>query len=142
MKMTAKLKLTLFFSLIILFLSGVLTWVLETAFQTEGPFGAEPPHSRIWWLDLHSVTGLWFLAIFGYLLHSHIEPCWRRRRHIKSGLLLTGGIVILFLTVPWLFYATDETTKQWAKWIHNYLGLIMPIPFFIHYFLCRRNRGR
>jgi hypothetical protein len=124
-------------TLILMYFSGVITWVLTHWIKFNGGFGPEPTPLRTWWLDVHSIIGLFFMVLFGYLFHSHVRPSWRLRRRRRSGFVLTSGIVLLLLTVPALFYLSNEFAKSQIALFHTYLGLVMFLPFAVHYFFRR-----
>ena len=89
---------------------------------------------RTYWLQLHSVIGLWFLALFGYLFHSHVRPAWRRRRKLKTGTSFTAVLIFLCATVPGIFYFSNEVLKNYTAAAHTYVGLFA-IAFFLFHFL-------
>jgi FtsH-binding integral membrane protein len=134
MRILGRLKYILFATLLGMYLTGFFTWVMSHWLQVDGPLGLEPSPARLWWLQSHSVISLWFLILFGYLFHSHVEPSWRRGQKLKSGAALTGTFILLIVTVPGLFYLTNETLKSSVVWIHTYVGLSVLAVFLIHYF--------
>jgi hypothetical protein len=129
MKLSRRIKRILYISLSLLFLSGLYYFILDHYFKTVGEFGEIQNPAQFWSLRLHSLTGLWFFIFFGYFYAKHIQPGLKGQRLKKSGLLLYSVLAILFLTVPGLFYLSDETLKFWTAQFHTYLGLLF--PFFI-----------
>jgi hypothetical protein len=138
MKIKSGLKTILLSTLSLMYLSGAVTWILSYWFQVDSGMGPEPTPFRVWWLDVHSVIGLFFMVLFGYLLHSHVRPSWRLRRRRKSGAVLTAGICLLLVTVPGLFYLSNEWAKTQVALFHTYFGLFMFFPFAVHYFFRKR----
>jgi hypothetical protein len=138
MKIKRRLKLILPSTLTLMYLTGVLTWVLGHWFQTDHGFGPESSPFKIWWLQIHSIISLWFLVLFGFLFHSHVIPAWKRRKRRLSGGLLTGTLIFLALTVPGLFYLTNESLKSSVALVHTYVGLVLLFIFLFHYF-AKRN---
>jgi hypothetical protein len=132
MKFSRPFKVFLYAILLGLYFSGVAVWALDLWGKVDHGFGPEPAVSQIWFLRGHSVTGLIFFVLFGYLLHSHMRPGWKSRRKVKSGLLMVSPVVFLMLTVPGLFYLTDDGQKHIVAIIHTYVGLIVFLPFFLH----------
>jgi hypothetical protein len=117
-----------------MYLTGVFTWVLSHWFLVNAGFGLESSPLRIFWLQVHSVASLWFLALFGYIFHAHVIPSWRRGRKRLSGMVLTLVLIFLSLTVPGLFYITNEGIKNSVALIHTYVGLSLVAVFLLHYF--------
>lgn len=137
MKISSGTKKTLLITLGLLWASGVVTWIMGSWFQVDDGLGPAPSPFRIWWLQLHSVTGMFFMILFGYLWHAHVRPSWMRRRRIWSGGVLTAALIVLIVTVPLLFYVINETVKSQVALVHTYLGLALVLPFFYHYFFAR-----
>jgi hypothetical protein len=116
------------------YFTGVLTWVLANWFLTNSGFGPESSPLRVFWLQMHSISSLWFLALFGYIFHSHVIPSWRRGRKRLSGAILTSVLIFLSLTVPGLFYISNDALKNSVALIHTYVGLSLVLVFLLHYF--------
>jgi len=110
-----------------------MSWVLTHWLMNPGLIQDEPSKWRMTWLQSHSVVGLFFFSLFGYLLHAHIRPAWTRRKKRLSGGVLTCLILILLVSVPGLFYVTSELLKPWIIGLHTYLGLALIFFFAIHY---------
>jgi hypothetical protein len=134
-----RIKRILYPALLGLYVSGVAVWVMQTFMQRDHGFGLQAPPQTLDILHIHSIIGLWFLLVFGYLFRAHIETGWRSKMKRRSGVLLTAPFLILFATVPGLFYLVDEKWKSTTSFIHTYLGLILVVPFFIHYFTKKRQ---
>ena len=132
MKLLQPFKTILWFTLVLLYGTGVLVYVLATWFQSDRGMGPEPSPWQLTSLQVHSITGLLFLIFFGYLWATHILPGWRRRRLRGTGALMTGVCIVLMLTVPILFYSTHEEFKNLTGLVHTYLGLASILPFLLH----------
>src|SRR5689334_9871281 len=104
MKIPLRQKIILFSTLAALYLTGLLTWILSNWFFVVSSFGAEPTPMRVFWLQLHGVISLWFLAVFGFIFHAHVLPAWKRGRKRWTGSLLSGVLIFLCMTVPGLYY--------------------------------------
>lgn len=138
MKIPLRQKIILLLTLTALYATGVSVWVLSRWFLVVSAFGPESSPMRVFWLQMHSIVSLWFLALFGFIFHSHVMPAWRRGRKRLSGSFLTGVLIFLSLTVPGLFYITDDTLKNNVAAVHTYVGLAAILVFLLHYF-SRRN---
>ena len=132
MKIPKVLKWILYFVLFAVYGTGLIYWILKNWAQKDYGMGPEAWHGSIWFLQSHSILGLGFLILFGYLIHSHIEKGLRTKKKTKSGLFLLSVFVILILTVPFLFYLNDENKKLQIALIHTYLGLFLILPFVVH----------
>ncbi len=132
MKIPRRFKVILLSSLALLYLTGLVTWVLSHWFQVNSGFGLEPSSLRQWWLQVHSIVGLWFMVVFGYLFHSHVQPAWRRGQKRKSGLALTSLLIVLILTVPALFYVANDGLKSSVAQFHTYAGLSLLLLVIAH----------
>lgn len=139
MKLIQPFKTVFIFTLSLLFASGALVYVLEGWFTRDSEIGPEPSPWQLTTLQIHSITGLMFLFLFGYLWATHVVPSFRRRRRLISGVCLTAICLALILTVPFLFYATHESVKSAAAAIHTYLGLASIAPFILHSTLWRKS---
>ncbi len=117
-----------------LYATGFLVWVAKTFLQVDTGFGLEAPAATIWYLRSHSMISLWFLIIFGYLYRSHIQPGLNSSRKKISGLTFLIGIAIVIITVPGIFYITNDSVKNKVSWLHTYMGLALLGFFFIHLF--------
>lgn len=118
--------------MLVLYVTGVVVFLLSRWFLVDRGFGPEPSVWKLSVLQIHSIVGLGFIFLFGYLWPTHIVPGWRRRRKRLTGFLMTAACVILLLTVPLLFYATQEAVKSAAVWLHTYLGLGAVLPLLAH----------
>lgn len=134
MKLPLRLKWLVLASLHAMYFTGLITWVMGYWFQVQTAFGNEPSPFRLWWLQLHSIVSLWFLILFGYLFHAHVQPAWRRRKKRRSGAVLTGTLIFLIATVPGLFYIANEYLKSWVAMVHADVGLTVLLIFLLHYY--------
>lgn len=133
MKLGPRFKAALLWTSAFLYMSGLAVWLLATRFQTDNGYGgleSSPWKPAV--LHAHSVAGLAFLGLFGYLWSAHVEPGLKQRKKKRSGLTLLAFFAILFLTVPFLFYATGETVRSSAAWVHTWLGAVLLAPFLFH----------
>ena len=87
MKLRPGFKLVLYVSLSLLYFSGAYVWAR----------GMAPDASRLTvsLLHFHSIISLWFLILFGYLWHSHIQKGLKARKKMKSGISLPLGSALL-----------------------------------------------
>ena len=133
MKLGPRFKAALLWTSAILYATGIAVWALASPrLQTTGDYGPEPSPLKPRFLHAHSVAGLFFLVLFGYLWHAHVEPGLQRQKKKLSGLTLLAALMILFSTVPLLFYLTGETARAWNAAVHTWLGAALLAPFVFH----------
>lgn len=132
MKLGRGFKAALLWTSAFLYMSGLAAWLLADHFQTDHGFGPEPSPLKPWALHAHSVAGLAFLVLFGYLWRAHIEPGLQRRKKKVSGLAVLAVLGVLFATVPGLFYLTGETARAATAAVHTWLGAAALAPFLYH----------
>lgn len=132
MKLDRWFKAVLLWTSAFLYMSGLAAWALARWFQTDQGFGPEPSPLKPWALHAHSVAGLGFLVLFGYLWRAHIEPGLRRRKKKRSGLTMIAVLGVLFATVPLLFYLTGEQARAATAAVHTWLGAAALAPFLYH----------
>lgn len=132
MKLGPRFKAALLWTAAILYITGLAAWALASHFQVDTGYGLEPSPLKPWFLHAHSVAGLVFLVLFGYLWRDHVEPGLRRQKKKRSGLTLVAALVVLFATVPLLFYLTGESARAWTAALHTWLGAALLAPFLYH----------
>ncbi|MBX7231362.1 MAG: hypothetical protein K1X29_04660 [Bdellovibrionales bacterium] len=146
---------------------GMATWILREFFSQDRGFGPEPLPQTTTVLHVHAVVGLWFLMLFGYLYHFHVQPSWKGGTYpakrdslssseknliknsksffrftrleftslrVTSGNLFFWSCLILILTVPGLFYFTEETLRKYTSIVHVYVGIVSILPIVCHWF--------
>ena len=133
MKLGPRFKALLLWTSAILYMSGLAVWLLASSrFQVQGEYGPEPSPLKPWFLHAHSIAGLLFLVLFGYLWRDHVEPGLKRSKKKRSGLTLVAALAVLFATVPMLFYLTGDSARAWTAAVHTWLGAILLAPFLFH----------
>ena len=132
MKLGRGFKLLLLWTCGVLYATGLAAWLLASRFQVDRGYGPEPSPMRPFFLHSHSIAGLLFLVLFGYLWKDHVEPGLRKFKKRRSGLTLLAALVSVLATVPPLFYATGQTARAWTVAIHVWLGAALLAPFLFH----------
>lgn len=125
MKLAQPFKSILLSTCFFVYISGFLVWWLE--------YKTEVADLRTSSLHVHSIISLWFMIVFGYLYHSHIQRGLRSRRRLWSGVILTSIICALIFTVPFLFYLSSEEWRERIANIHTLIGLSVVAPFLAHF---------
>ncbi|HXT01209.1 MAG TPA: hypothetical protein VN915_11075 [Elusimicrobiota bacterium] len=132
MKLGPRFKALLLWTSAILYITGLAVWLIASRFQVQGEYGPEPSPLKLPILHAHSVAGLVFLVLFGYLWRDHVEPGLKRSKKKRSGLTLIAALAVLFATVPMLFYLTGDAPRAWTAAVHTWLGAILLAPFVYH----------
>ena len=132
MKLGRRFKPLLLWTSALLYITGIAAWILASHFRIDTGYGLEPSPLKPWFLHAHSVAGLFFLVLFGYLWSAHVEPGLKHQKKKKSGLTVLVALLVLFATVPLLFYVTGESARAWTAAIHTWLGAIVLAPFLFH----------
>lgn len=133
MKLGRRFETILLATSALLYATGLAVWALGwPSFQTDQGFGPEPLPVRLAALHAHSVSGLFFLILFGYLWRAHVEPGLDQRKRRRTGLSLLSFLAVLFLTTPMIFYLTDAGARSWAATVHAWAGAFVLAPFLAH----------
>ncbi len=132
MKMQTKLKKIFYFTFLLLFLTGVFYFAIEIFSSSQDDLNNPFSRTKMWTLRSHSILGLWFFFLFGHLYSKHIGPKLRRDKGKKSGLVFFASLIIVCITVPGLFYITDDHLRDGVAKLHTYLGIALIIPFLLH----------
>ena len=127
LRLSFRQRLWLHGSFIVLFLSGMLRWMLHTWFPVENGFGPQENQLNPWLLRLHGAAAMIALVVLGSLLPNHIRAAWRAQRNRFSG----GGMITLCLALTvtgyGLYYVGGETLRHVASLSHLWLGLAFPV---------------
>ncbi len=135
-----RFKIIFLFSVLGLYLSGLLYFIFDHFFKISGAFGTENHAWQLPTLHVHAILGLLFLFLFGYVYGMHIEPGLKGTRRRFSGIVMVGVIILLSVSVPGLYYLTDGNFKSGTVFVHTYLGLVAPVPFLLHLLWKERRR--
>ncbi|HCO43000.1 hypothetical protein [Immundisolibacter sp.] len=125
---------------LLLLLTGIAWLVLHTWVRVEGAFGPQHHPAEIWLMRLHGLLAVPTLTGLGALLARHVWPAWRPRQRRTSGLLVLIACALLALGGWGLYYAADETLRQWLSVSHWLMGLALPALLLGHVAGARRER--
>ena len=138
MRVNWPLKLIFYISFTLLYVTGVLHYVLGFS-RWEFPWPT-PMQTTI--LHAHGVVGIWFLFFFGHFFRSHILPSLGQWRHRRTGITLFVTLGFLSLSVPFLYYMGDEKLRYGMAAIHTWIGIAVIVPLIIHIALALYDRKR
>jgi cation transport ATPase len=123
-------------------ITGVLWLIFHYFLSRPGEFGAEPNPLETWWLRPHGACALATLWIGGLLWAVHIRPALARIRRRRSGMLLLAMLALLALTGYLLYYVGDEGARDWVRWLHWSVGIVVVVALFAHGVHQRTRSGR
>ena len=127
-------------TLAVLFVSGVVWWVLHRWGEVETEFGPTPHPLNPWLMRVHGGAAMVALVVLGTLLSGHVRRAWQAGRNRLSGLgmlVWCGGLSVSGYA---LYYAGAETARTWASIIHLVGGLAFPLVLIVHIWSGRRAR--
>lgn len=116
-----RLALPLYFSLGLLFLSGLILGIR----QWEGGM-----RWKTVLLQLHGYAVPLFLVSFGALFPRHILISWKARRNRVSGSIIVAACFLLIVTGMLLYYLGSDFCRAWAKFLHFWIGLLL-LPILV-----------
>ena len=134
MKTSRYLRTLSYFQFLILFVTGTIVFFL---FDKIGFVSDELGKLNSYALKIHGIVGLGFFMFIGYLIQAHIRPNLKAKRSKKSGLILTTIVFALLVTVPFLYYATSDSTRTIASFFHSYAGFALTLSFIGHVIVAR-----
>jgi len=126
MRLSARLRYSLYAATAVLFGSGVL-WL--------GLRNLAPLALQTWAgvaMRVHGAAAMAILPLMGGAAALHVTAAWRERKNQASGLVLASGLAILVLTGYCLYYVGSESLREWASIAHWALGLALPLLLAAH----------
>lgn len=116
----------------IAWLSGALWLLFHYFLRGTSDFGPAPNPLEHWWLRLHGLAAFAFLWLCGILWTRHVRPVLDRPKRRPSGYLLLGLLSILIASGYLLYYAGDETLRDYVSIAHWICGLALVLPLAWH----------
>lgn len=123
-----------------LWLSGGGWLFLHYYGQTEGEFGPEMNPFEPWMMTLHGLFLIPALLGIGGMLVAHIPKGWDYKRQRVLGIALCVILAVLIGSGYLLYYAGDDTLREWSSLAHWVIGLTLPGIFLWHYFNGQKAR--
>ena len=121
--------------------SRLLLWLILLAFSVSGfalylidmPEG-ELPHPLNGLLrEIHGVSAMFGLFMFGYMFAAHVQRKLAKPTHYWDGYLHVALWVLLVLTGLMLYYPPEFIPATITESLHWYLGAGLSIFFPIHF---------
>jgi hypothetical protein len=123
----------------ILWGSGAL-WVLIQWFK-DPELGAARTLLQTFAMKIHGATMLIFLAMLGTLF-THVRRGWILRANRLSGCFNIAINVLLAVTGWLLYYIPDDSTREWASFVHWSIGLAALPLLSVHIWFGRAASDR
>lgn len=131
-------ELSVYATLGLLILTGLLWLALDWWVRTEGEFGPEHHPAQYLALVVHGIAAYAFLVVGGALIPVHVKLGWTLRRNRKSGLWLGLSAIVAAVSALALYYLGDEVLRRLASIAHWAVGLVIIPALLIH---AVRGRG-
>lgn len=128
-----------------LWLSGGAWLLLHYYGQKPGEFGPEMNPLEPWTMKLHGLVLIPALLGIGGMFVAHIPKGWDHVHQRVAGVALASVLAALIGSGYLLYYAGDDTLRNWASMAHWSVGLVLPAIFIWHYVngqLVRRRMAR
>ena len=122
--------------------TGILWLVFHYFLMRQGEFGVEPHPLEAWWLRLHGAGAFAVLWLGGLLWGVHARPALVHKRWRSSGIGIFIVLGLLALSGYLLYYASNESLRDWVRLVHWVLGLSLSVPLLIHVLGARAWRRR
>ena len=101
-----------------------------------------PGDRRTWVAGLHTALAFAMCGFAGALWSIHVRVGWRSRRHLASGLAITGLLLATAITSLALLYAGDETWLSSASAAHTLVGVASVAGGAVHWGVTIVERAR
>lgn len=92
-------------------------------------------------LTTHGIAAMATLVVVGGLLPLHIRMAWRLRRNLASGAIALSMMTLLGATGALLYYGQEEW-RDWVRWTHIGVGVLVTLAIPLHIWLGRRRSRR
>ena len=95
--------------------------------------------ARAWLLRAHGAAAMLTLVSIGSLLALHVPSGWRTGTNLRSGIGMLALLALLAVTGWFLYYASGDTLRAGAKYLHIAIGAAAPLALLWH--LAYRHRA-
>lgn len=135
------LRISVYSSLGLLWLTGCAWLVLHLWFQVPSDFGAAPHPLQPPLMVVHGVLAVAAIFLIGWLSGTHIGPSWKRDLNRTTGLTLIVALVLLALTGLGSYYFTSEGLRSANALVHEITGVLALIPALAHWLMRPARRA-
>jgi len=140
LKVPKKFQLTLFASIAISLITGVLFFILKTWVLVEGEFGFEKHPWQYPTLKIHAASAFFIMLCYGAMWASHIELGWRSKRSRRTGIIIASVIGLQVITAYLLYYLSNENIRLITEYTHLAVGISIPLALYVHIRLAQKKR--
>jgi hypothetical protein len=134
------LRVTIYSSFGALWATGVVIFTLKYFFQAAGEFGPMPHPWQAKLLVVHGIVALFSTYLFGWISAQHVGEAWRRGVSRASGTWLIVLIAALGLSGFAAFFLVDDSIRSVNGTIHEFVGLVLLLPWIAHWLTGRGRR--
>lgn len=110
---------------------------LEMRLEWEVPWRLQGD-AQIGTAALHALMSFLMMVVVGALWSVHMRVGWRHRKNHRSGLIISGMMLLLLLSAVGIYYLADDALALDASLIHMVIGA--SLPFFLLYHIIRGRR--
>lgn len=128
-------------ALLVVFLTGLILFLLMEYGQVEGDFGPRPHPWQGSVLAWHGGAAMLWLIALGTLAE-HVRAGWKAGQARLSGSLQLLAHGVLALTGFALYYVGDETWQARSRTLHLWIGLAVPALLVAHLWARANPRAR
>jgi len=138
MKLSARHELWTHVILAAVYFTGIAWLVLRYGVADNGLETAWTV-ARAWLLRAHGAAAMLTLVTIGSLLALHVPSGWRMGTNLRSGVGMLAVMAVLAITGWFLYYASNDTLRASAKYIHIVIGAAAPLALLWHLAYRRRT---
>jgi len=135
---TPALRLTVHAAFGALWLLGAAVFVLKHFFAVATEFGPAPHPWQPTLLLMHGILAVAVTFLFGWVCADHVAFTWRMRADRVSGVWLLGLVAVLIITGFAAFFLVDDSLRSTNGTVHEWLGLVLMIPWVAHLLFGRK----
>ena len=131
MKLSARHERWTHVILAAVYFTGIAWLVLRYGVADDGLENAWTV-ARAWLLRAHGAAAMLTLVAIGSLLALHVPSGWRMGTNLRSGVGMLAVMTVLALTGWFLYYASGDTVRAAAKYVHIVIGAAAPLALVWH----------
>lgn len=136
-------KKMLFWILGLSWLSGIIFFVLNNFFVTDGEFGIDYHPAQYPILKIHGAASFIIMVTFGYLLSAHVKKSWNvRTPKSKMGIAMTCFMLGSIITAYALYYIPSMDVRKIVGYVHFTIGFLLPFILLTHIIQMKRENDR
>lgn len=124
-------KVALYGLLAAVFASGVV-WLGAEYLLPVVAGEMDPWPWKAWSMKVHGSTGMLSLFVLGTLFYGHVLLAWHQHRNRLTGAVISSAMLLLVATGLALYYVNGDLPRQWSDWLHQGVGVALPLLLWWH----------